>query len=99
MKAQDIVKRITNEMLYDVIDKRTETLKEGLSDIKQDVTELRRRVEHVETRFDTLQSEINRRFEALDQKMDQRFSTIDQKFADLNARIDQLYTAILNGRK
>ncbi|OGH60503.1 MAG: hypothetical protein A3G34_16395 [Candidatus Lindowbacteria bacterium RIFCSPLOWO2_12_FULL_62_27] len=88
MKAQDIVKRITKEMLYDLIDKRMDSLKEGLSDFKQDVGEPRRRMEHLKLRFDNLQSDINRRFEAM-----------DRKFADLNRRIDQLYTAILNGRK
>lgn len=89
MKAAvtEMVKKVTLELVYEVVDERTKEIKEELKSLNE--------------RFYALSNEHREDYKALNTRIDQLYDRIDRLSAEhkddykaLNARLDQIHTRL-----
>jgi flagellar capping protein FliD len=103
--VKQIVKKVTLELIYDVIDERTRELKEEIKSINARIDQLHIRLdrigqEHKEdfktlnTRIDQMRQEYKEDFKTLNTRIDQMRQEYKEDFKSVNARIDQMHTRL-----
>ena len=54
---------------------------------------------HLPSKIDGLQKEMDRKFDEINHKMDRRFDEVNRRFDEINRRFDKIYELLLEKKK
>ena len=91
--AKRIFKKVTLELIYDVVEERTKELKEDIRELDEKIDErtkeLNAKIEKLDEKIDERTKELNAKIEKLDEKIEERTKELKEDIRELDKKIEE----------